>query len=178
MKNQYMLNLFKKSALPSLFIILSFSQIFSQENHNIFPLKKSYLDGNLLYQHEINSLNPFLNPIINGKSLIKNSNSEPLLIDSIITFSVNGTLSYKCTYNYDLNRRVSFLKIDYWYFNQWEKDWQFTFTYNSAGNLITVLHQSWNGNNWNDWGRETFIYDSNRNKLFGLFERWDNGMWV
>ena len=127
------------------------------------------------YFNDIISLklfNDFINPIA-----IEKGNQSNLLLDSLLTFSENGSKG-KREYSYDEFLRVSNYIIYYWQSNQWEIGLRISNTYDTDGNIKNIFHEFWNGNEWLADMLETYAYNSAGNKIHYLVELWDYTQWL
>ena len=159
----------KNYMLKQIFILLlivttfPFSIIYSQKYVNQYQFKNFLTPGikqNATRVNEINLVNSFINSQNQTKQKITAGIKK---IDSIIVNSVSGSKS-KLTFVYDGTGKIvsyktaNYLKNGSIFYSQ-----QNTNTYDSLGNLLTVLTASWDGGKWDYFWREYFTYNSEGN---------------
>ncbi len=79
--------------------------------------------------------------------------------------------------HYNQNNDLLSEETEAWY-SRWTKKWKWSYSYDSAGNVLTQLFET----NYNDTllvngFRFTYTYDNNNNLLSTFQEDWQNGAW-
>ncbi len=112
------------------------------------------------------------------RDLQKQEYDSSSVVDSIISIDSNGDNSERGNYTYDSNGNIVSVLNEDWDGTQWVNNWRKTYSYDSNGNVISILDETWDGSQWvNDW-RHTYTYDSSGNRISILEETWDGSQWV
>ena len=198
----------KQKCILLLFVItFPFSTIYSQKHFNQYRFKNFSTPGirqNASQVNEINLVNSFINSQNHTKQKIT---GETKKIDSIIVNSISGSkckltfvydetgriVSYK-TASYMKNGSYFYYKIDSntydslgnllsvlttsWDGEKWEYDWREDFTYNSEGKIIVQLDQLWKDNKWENAYRGITSYNNDENLVTSTSEYWVDSVWV
>lgn len=85
--------------------------------------------------------------------------------------------SSRYTYTYDNTDRCITSIMESWFGNTWGNISKDIYTYSDNGKSISILSYSWI-NNWEISNNYTYNYDSFGNLLILLVQNWSDGMWI
>jgi hypothetical protein len=137
---------------------------------NIFPQGQLYfsINGNIN-----NSFTEKSFCTVQVTSLLKNNNSDEVL-DSLICVYLNGD-QIKIVYNYNDDLTLDYFTFADWFNGEWIISDKRTNTYNSYGNLESVLWEWLNptSGEWTKVARDVYNYDSLGNKTTYVHQDYD-----
>jgi len=158
-------------------ITIPFSTIYSQKYLNQYHFKSfpnPSMKQKASHLNEVDLINSYINSQYQSKQKINGGINK---IDSIIVNSVSGAKN-KLTFFYDeTGRIVSYKTGIYLSSGSYSYYMQDTNTYDSSGNLLSVLTTSLNGEKWDYDRRQDFTYNAKGNRILQLDQLWQNGKW-
>lgn len=158
-------------------ITIPVSTIYSQKYLNQYHFKSfpnPSMKQKTSHLDEVDLISSFMNLQYQSKQKIKGGINK---IDSIIVNSASGSKN-KLTFVYDqAGRIVSYKAASYLLDDSYFDGWQNSNTYDSLGNLVSVLTTSWDGKKWDNWTREDFTYSSEGKNILQLDQVWKDNEW-
>lgn len=158
-------------------ITIPFSTIYSQKYLNQYHFKSfpnPSMKQKASHLNEVDLISSFINSQYQTKQKIDDGINQ---IDSIIVNSISGAKS-KVTFVYDETGRIVSYKTGSSLSNgSYLYHMQVTNTYDSLGNLLSVLTTSWDGEKWNNWTRDDFTYNSEGKIIVKLDQFWIENNW-
>jgi hypothetical protein len=137
---------------------------------NIFPQVQHYfpINGNIS-----NSFTEKSFCTVPLTTSLKNNNSDEVL-DSLICIYLSGNTT-KLTYNYNNDLSLNYFTFAGWFNGEWIITDKRTNTYNSDGNLESVLWEWFNAlsGEWLNDARDIYNYDSLGNRVYFLHENFN-----
>jgi hypothetical protein len=133
----------------------------------IFPQEQYYISTNGNINDSFPKRSIYNVPTITP---LKNNNSAEVL-DSLIYISTYGDRN-RIAYNYNDDLSLNYFTRAVWYNNEWITLDKHTNTYNSDGNLESVLWE-WFNNSSGEWfkdAKDVYNYDSLENRIFHLHQ--------
>ena len=121
----------------------------------------------------------FINPNYRYADYVYDGNNN--LLSYTMQYSDGGILlnNLKFIFQYDLDNRLIKESNMIWYDtdSSWHHGRQYSYSYDSRGNLISMLDQYWNQTYFMDISRDTYTYDTRNNMLTHLYEQCYNTTW-
>ena len=77
---------------------------------------------------------------------------------------------YRSLYSYDMKGNVTSILWEEWNGTQWVNPDRVSYTYNAAGNLVSVINE--------DLMKWTYTYDTNNGLIIELIEKWNDDHWT
>ncbi len=168
----------KQKCILMLFVItFPISIIYGQKYFNQYRFKNFSTPGIKQNASQVNKIN-LISSFINSQNQTKKKITGGIKkIDSLIVKSILG-FKDKLTFVYDgTGRIVSYKAASYLKDDSYFDYWQNSNTYDSLGNIVSVLTTFWDGKKWKyDW-REDFTYNSEGKIIVQLDQFWINNKW-
>lgn len=106
--------------------------------------------------------------------------SQKKLVSSYSERLINGSFQAydSVLYEYDSNNKQAAWWSQYYdeTTSTWKRLLRFEYTYNTNGDIATILVKLWSNNNWIENNLDTYIYDNNLLKTINR-TRWYNNQW-
>jgi hypothetical protein len=169
---------FIKQRISLKIILITFICIVNAQNRQQFRLSdgnKKNLSG-LIQLHGFDKYN--LPVTYYGKNL----NREKSLIWNWDTITVYDSMSVglwkRLTQTFTIDNKTATQTTQLWIFNSWVNYTHVSYSYDSSGNLLSILTQNWNAGTWVNASLDSYSYDGNGNMLTLLLETWQNNAWM